>query len=504
MQNPRHNPPRILRLRLAYRNRFDAVAMLIYIIAVHVWSLRVYPLGRDYQALAEVGERLPFLARGLFAWEVQTFGGWVTGYHLVNIALLYLSMLCIYWFANYTLKGLWWMGTLAATLFMANPVHGEAVLNLSGVGDLVPFLVALLAITFYASHAWEPERWKIAASFALCALATLSYPTYAYLFLVIILYEFLATEPELKSYSRLWPFIAIGIAGIVRHGIGTANGFASLYFPFYPIGFLPETAQRFYEHPILGWCAAATAIFLLILLHRKTRRPAILFAILAIAAIRLGPSDRPVDPVHLIGGGQLLFPAMLYSVGLVGVFFRIMENIRWRIPMVGFTTMLAIIFIGMQIHANVHWRNAGREVQAFQLQAAETKAASPGARIGICPDYQYDVGAPLCLSESIKYTTPFSTAHAIESVLPLNRNQAGQMTAHIDSWSPQSAMVTVSNASILDAAPWPYTLSRTTDSIRIEMTEQRENEFVLHLTPLDGKSLPEVVLQPEKEQPEDE
>ena len=471
--------------------------MLIYITVVHVWSLRVYPLGRDYEALAEMGERLPFLARGLFAWEVQTFGGWAPGYHVVNIALLYLSMLCIYWFANYTLRGLWWLGTLTATLFMANPVHSEAVLNLSGVGDLVPFLVALLAVTVYASHAWEPERWKILGSFALCAVASLSYPAYTYLFLVIVLYEFLITELELKNYTRLLPFVAIGIAGIVRHGVGTASGFAPLYFSFYPIGFLPETAQRFLEYPVLGWCATATVVILLILLHRKARRPAILFAILAIAAIRLGPSDRSVDPVHLVGGGQLLFPTMLYTVGLVGVFFRIMENIRWRLPMVGFTTTLAIIFFGMQIHANVHWRNAGREVQAFQQRTAEARAIEPVARIGICPDYQYDGGAPLCLSESVKYDTPFSTALNLESVLPLNKDKDHQVTVHIDSWSTESATVTVSGAPVLEVLPWPYTFYGYFDSTNVKVTDERDDGFVLRLTPIPGKSLPRVVLQTE-------
>jgi len=179
---------------------------------------------------------------------------------------------------------------------------------------------------------------------------------------------------------------------------------------------------------------------------------------------------------------------------LVGVFFRIMESIRWRIPMVGFTTTLAVIFFGMQIHANVHWRNAGREVQAFQQQAAEARVASPDARIGICPDYQYDVGAPLCLSESVKYDTPFSTALDLESVLSLNRDKAGKLSVQMDSWSTESAAVTVSGASVLEVAPWPYDLSPEAGLIRVEVTNEGEDKFVLHLTPLDGKSLPEFVV----------
>lgn len=508
MQDTHANPPALVGLRLRYRNRFDAAAMFVYLCIVYANSLYIHPLGRDYAALAERGASMPWLARGLFAWEMATFGDNPLGYHAVNLLFLYAGMLLVFFLVNHTVRGVWWMGTLAACLFMANPVHSEAVLNLCGAADLVPFLAAMLAITLYAAHAYDPVPWRLASSLLFFAAAVLAYPQNAYLFLVIALLEFVTTEPDNRNRKRLWPYFFITLAGfyvnsgaIGEAGFSPARAFQPLYFTFYPIGFLPETARRFHEHPALGWLAAATVLFVLWLIHRRARSRAFLFAFLAMAAVRLYPGTRPVDPVHLIGGGQLLLPAALFSAGLVALFYRIMGNPRWRVPMVGVTTVLVVILFIMQIRENAIWSGAGREVRDFQRTAAQ---AAKGQRvpIGVCPDYAYFLGAPVCLSESIRFDTPFSEALDAVSLLRLNRDRYNAMTVQVRNWSKKGGQVVVSGTTPLAVAPWPYTLSRMGDEVltggaKVYLTEAGQDGFTYRVEPHAGKPLPQVLVPPE-------
>ncbi len=460
-------PPRLISLRLKYRNRFDAMAMLFYVCLVYAWSVNVYPLGRDYAILGGGGAGLPFLVRTVISWEVSLFGSFVPGYHLVNIALVYAAMLCIYRLVNYTLKGMWWFGTLAACLFMANPVHTEAVVNLTGAVDLVPFLVALLAITFYAAHAYEPGIWRYSGALLCFAVAVISYPLYAYLILVLFLYDLLITEPDLKNYKRLLPFLVVTACAfwthggmLFAHGFDCGRMFSPLYFIFYPIGFLPETARRFHEHPALGWFAGAAAFVILALVYRKARRPAILFGVLAMCAIRLYPGDRFIDPVHLIGGGQLLLANVFFLIALVALFYRIMEDPNWRVAMIGLTTVISIAFFVMQIRENVIWHKAGNRVHAFQTQAREALVPSHDTPLGICPDFQYWLGAPLCFTQSLTHDTPFSTALPVKPVVMLDGDKAGAVTVTQEEWARENGVIRVSGASALEVAPWPYDLSR--------------------------------------------
>src|SRR5689334_5940682 len=130
MSDEPKKPHPFIALRLNYKDAYDAIAMLIYLILVYGWGLWIYPLGRDFGHLANAGADLPIVARHLFAGEMRLFGANPAGYHLVNMALMYACMLLVYHFVNLSVRGLWWFGSLAACLFMANPVHSEAMHHL--------------------------------------------------------------------------------------------------------------------------------------------------------------------------------------------------------------------------------------------------------------------------------------------------------------------------------------------------------------------------------------
>jgi hypothetical protein len=501
---PRKQPKSVLgKLRWGHPDVYDAVSMTIYVTVVYLWALNVYPQGRDFALLAGGGEGLPTLLTHALRLEMALFGTWIPGYHLVNMALMLLCMECVFYVTRFAVKGPFWLGTLAAVLFMANPVHTEAMASVTGVLDLLPCLLALAALLAYTLHVKRYTWVTGVTAWAAFAAAVASSPANASLILVLILIEVLVLSPENRHYKRLIPFcFPTGMAlwghgaSLIAHGFSPKHMFAPLYFLLYPIGFLPESARRFHEYPVLGWVAAAAILLILAIIYRKARRPAILFGLLAMLSVRIFSGGRPIDPVHLVGGGQLLLANALFCMALVALFHRIMDHPRWRGIVVSGTTALCLVFFGMQISAVLAWRASGLRVEAFQRQATQAIEEKPGAIIGVCPDYQFYQGAPTCLSESIRYNTLFSKALSAQSLLPVHRNR--DMTVTIEEWSRKGGIVRIDGVTALDIAPWPYLPARGSGKIATEggmmaLMQSDETGFTVGLAPMNG-SLPVLVL----------
>ncbi|NUM53096.1 MAG: hypothetical protein HUU46_05580 [Candidatus Hydrogenedentes bacterium] len=442
MPEPAVKPHPLVALRLNHKDAYDAVAMFAYLLLVYGWGLWIYPLGRDYAHLARFGEELPTLARELFAMEVRVFGENTAGYHLVNMALMYACMLLIYRFVNISVKGAWWFGSLAACLFMANPVHSEAMHNLSGVADLMSCLAGLAALTAYAWNASAPSMGRHMLAYLLAGFAAGAYAENAALGPVLLAYELLVVPKESRAVGR---GLRIGILALTVSIIAgnfrlfgqfdLGQMFGPLYLIFYPIGFLPETVEAFHERPWTAWLAAGAVILILALIHRKAQRPILLFAIVGMAMLRLAPQLRPIDLTHMIGGGQLLLANVLFVLGLIVVVFRIMDHPRWRVPMISITTTLVIIFFAMQWRSIKTWHDAGEYVRGVQKLAQE-RAAQVG-QIGVLPDIRYYRGAPVCLSDAILDGVP---------ILPVHTKSLAAGEISVREWSERGGEVVVPSA----------------------------------------------------------
>ena len=446
MSDAPNTPHPLIALRVNYKNAYDAAAMFVYLISLYGWGLWIHPLGRDYEHLANLGSDMPFLARQLFSLEVKTFGADPVGYHLVNIGLMYACMLLVYHFINKSAKGLWRFGTLAASLFMANPVHSETMHNLSGVADLVPCLAGLMVLTAYAWNAEKPSKARLALALIFACVAAGLYRENAGMGFVLIAYELLVVRKE----SRLVPRgIVIGALAVVAAIIGghfsgmgeldLRQMFAPLYLVFYPIGFLPKTVESMHERMWLVWLSIAALLLVIELIHRKARRPEFIFAILGMLLLRIVPSAREVDLVHMVGGGQLLLPNVIFTLGFIIIVFRIMDHPRWRVPMITITTTLVIIFFVMQWRSLKTWSDAGKYVRDFQAHAREM--TQDGEVLGVLPDFQNYKGAPLALSQSISHDTPFSKRIDHVSIMPIHRPVLTAPQRWIASWSENGGEV---------------------------------------------------------------
>ena len=501
MENPapqsnHTNSRRLARLQRRYRRSYDAASLLVYLLAIYVWGLYLPALGLDFALLDDPYRIGSWAPSAVLEWEVRTFGGAAAIYHTVNLCFLYATTLVVYALTRLLIpKSPIWIATLAAALFMANPVHTDAVLLLSGVSDLLPAVVGLGALTLYVWTS-RPEKAptrtvNAIAAWVAVAAAVAMFRELVGLGLAVALYEGMIVGPERRApvLSRIAGILLFG-AGVAIHGnswnsraVDPTAMFAPLYFIAYPIGFLPENARLFYDWPVLGWLSALVVALLIFLVHRKTRHAVMLFGIFAAFAFRVMQGDGEVDPVHLAGGGNLLIESALLSIALVIVFARMMSHPKWRTIVITGTTLFALFVFVVQARVVFDWRHAANQVRAFQAGAAQ--ASLP---IGVFPDYQHFKTAPMNLSETISFDTPFSRAKAHQALLELDYHRG--MRVEVETYTPDEAVVRVELNDAQRIFPRPWALLRhdsvERDELRVEVVERGEDFVRLRVTPLTG------------------
>ena len=495
-QSGQENPRRLARLQRRYRRSYDAASLLVYVLAVYVWGLYLPAFGPDFALLDDPRRIESWASSAVFGWELRAFGAAPAMYHALNLGLLYAGTLIVYALTRLLVpKTPIWIATLAAALFMANPVHTDAVLLLSGVSDLLPAVVGLGALTLYV-WARRPENAPartvnaIAAWLAVAAAVAI-FRELVGLGLAVTLYDGMIVGPGRRAR------VLSSVAGIVLFGAGVAihwstwdssalspaATFAPLYFVAYPIGFLPENARLFYDWPVLGWLSALVVALLIFLVYRKTRHAVMLFGIFAAFAFRVMQGDREVDPVHLSGGGSLLIESALLSIALVVVFARMMSHPKWRTIVITGTTLFALFVFVVQARVVFDWRHAANQVRAFQAGAAHASSS-----IGILPDYQHFKTAPMNLSETISYNTPFSRAIAHQALLELDYHR--DMRVEVETYTPDKAVVRVELNDAQRIFPRPWALLRhdsaERDELRVEVVERGEDFVRVRVTPLAG------------------
>ncbi len=104
------------------------------------------------------GGRYRPLSFALFAIEHEIFGDSPSAHHFFNVIYYILTAFALYVFLSLLFptqkKSSWWVGIpfIAVMLFMAHPVHTEAVANIKGRDEILSFLGAVLAGVAYLKY----------------------------------------------------------------------------------------------------------------------------------------------------------------------------------------------------------------------------------------------------------------------------------------------------------------------------------------------------------------
>lgn len=424
----------------------------IYLVLVFGWMLALTPLGRDYAAMANP-DLLGPVPGHFFSGMMTLFSHCSWAYLLVNLVLLYTAMVMILVLARVLGRGPWWLGSVAAVLFMANPVKTEAVLSLAGIQYLVPGIFGLGVLLVYAvcrtRTGWLGRRFPLLVYLA----AILACPDTVPLFLVLVVLELCSFRGVPHRRSAILPIVFVGSIAYLVSGQWALPGamtpqamFVPLFLILYPIGMLPDTVAFFAAFPWAGWLCALLLAGFAVYLVRRAAHPLVTFGLLGAMAYRLLQGGKAVDPVTLSGGGALLIPAALLSLAICGGFLAIMRHPTWRFSVVRASTLLCVAAMLCQGWINVHWFRAGREVRQFQTAAAATATAHPAQPLAVVPDLQYLGTAPVMLAESVRYNTPFGVALPVRSILPLSLLPPAEIA--VFRYSPRELFVDVTGLAV--------------------------------------------------------
>lgn len=397
--------------------------MAVYCTIVYAWSWWVGPLGPDIARLAGEGN-LTAPAAWALDMAASAFTDQVLPYHLVNTLLIYASMVCIYLIVNRLTGAPTWLGVFAANLWMASPGHREATVALTGMVDLLPCLAALLALTAFMAHGIRPTATRLAALLVLLG-AALVFPENQWIGAVLLLFGLIMRAGDTGEGLRTLVGLAAVFAGLFLHArpsleaAGLFDRYGALYFCFYGIGLLPDTAERLASSPWLNGVAAAVVGTMIVLIHRKAARPAFLVAILGMFVYRSNSAVQPVDPVHLTGAGSLVFATALFMIGVGVLYARAMDHKRWS-PILGLSSItISAVFFLLMITTISPWREASRLSQAYRVEAAAAHAETAAAVL-VAPDFQAMRGAPLQLSSQLSHETAFGPRIPHVAALPID------------------------------------------------------------------------------------
>ncbi|MFP4502217.1 MAG: hypothetical protein ACLFTT_14545 [Candidatus Hydrogenedentota bacterium] len=422
----------------------------VYLLVVYVWSLGLGPVGADHVLLG--GADSPAVVRVLYA----LLGGFHLGYQVVNLLLLYGCMAAVFFLTNALVRGPVWMGSLAMALLMAHPVKSDAVLPLTSTPLLGANLLVLAGMACYAAHTRCGGTVLYALAVALF-VPSLCVPAMAGAALVPLVIEFVALPREARRCWRPTPFFALAVVNAIvhTHHFDAAGMFAPLAVIGYPIGFLPETAAGLSEQPLLGWVAGGAVVVVLGGLAWALRSRAFVFALLAMALVRLGNGGQFVDPYHLLGGGQLFLSIAMANIAFAAFCRRVIQHPKWHRPIVVMTTVLCLVFFGMQIRTIFAWRHAAGIVERAQAAAKEVLRETPDATFGLLPAYRAYEGAPVMLEEAIGAQVG---EDRVRPLLRVHVPKAGVDAAVVTAYESKHAVVRLENVRPLAVLPWPYTL----------------------------------------------
>ena len=162
-----------------------------------------------YRPLTMASYAINHYVNSLFA--PSTSSGQAVGFHIVNIIIHAVSSFLVFWLVNFLFKKKF-LSYAVFLLFLAHPIHTEAVTSIVGRAELLSFLFGVAGICFFIKN----NKILSAASFLLALLSKES----ALMVLPIIFYISVVFS-DIKiwdSFKKLWFFsLPLGFYALLRY-----------------------------------------------------------------------------------------------------------------------------------------------------------------------------------------------------------------------------------------------------------------------------------------------
>ncbi len=334
----------------------------------------------------------------IFATEWHWWHNWVYGWHTVSIGVHILAAVTLYFLLN-RLFARNLLALLVALIFVAHPVHNEAVVYVNSMGDSLATTFVLSALLLYTRFrqskkpAWISRSYW--ASLLVFPLGILSKETGFVLVGLLPLTDFLLLSKAKSFWGRVgqtlaatWPFIIMGIIYIIMRGtiLNFSNSF-NFYnennvftthptirlmtffkvlvqytgFLFFPYQLRVERDFHLAQSPmewdvIVGGLLVGFMIFCAFKYWRT--RPWVSFGV-GWFFMAIAPTSNVLVPINSVIYEHFLYMPMI-GIVLIVVFLSLEAAEKYHLipTLLKIIAVIMVIFCAINIHRNLDWRTS--------------------------------------------------------------------------------------------------------------------------------------------------
>ncbi|MBN3038480.1 MAG: tetratricopeptide repeat protein [Candidatus Omnitrophica bacterium] len=297
------------------------------------------------------------------------------GYHLTNLILHILVAISIYWLVSILFKDSP-LALFSALLFVAHPIHTEAVAYISGRADSLATLFMLLALIFYIKYC-DLKNMRLFMAAILCYLLAVFSRENSLIFPLIILLYHYAFEKKAQK-KLLLSLFGLSLAYIIlRAGFFSFSaphtecpntllqrlpGFFIALSRYIRLLFLPLDLHMEYGNDLFAWndprawLGLAMLLFLAIVAFRQRKRNMVIFLSIAWFFILLLPMSN-LYPINAYMAEHWLYSPSIGFFLIVAFYLSSMYKVE-RLRKFSIFALAAILLYSsfLTVKQNSYWK----------------------------------------------------------------------------------------------------------------------------------------------------
>lgn len=424
----------------------------LYLLVLFGWTLRLGPMGEDFSRLSEA-------AAGTGHWLFAACPGWFRGpsvlpARLAGLFMLYGVVGLIFRLSRSVTGGPWWLGSVAAVLFLAHPLKSPAVYTVTGTAALADSLLLLAAVWAVDESGRGGQVRKLTGWVVPTLIAWVTGRWWEALVLVAGWAWILRASRSGGTRRVMPPALAI-LGGGLYHAswdpmalIGLLHGGRAWLLTVWPFGLSPDTVRFFNGHP--GWHAAwsLTVWVGLILLTRKLAggTAARLAALTLPVCLAVGAR---LDFLTFEGGAAYAVPTALVAMTAGAGFRTQLEHPRFRRHTVVASTGVCLAMMAWHGWVALDWVRAHRLIS----DGLAAGAGMPEHEVlAVFPDVYRHGSAPVRLAEALRCPPPFGPGRDAWALAWVDLDPLLIRSVEVPEYGPDGGVLQLTGPP--DARPW--------------------------------------------------
>ncbi len=428
------------------------VADALYLLILFGWTLRLGPMGEDFV-------RLPEASAGKGGWFFTVCSGMFHGPSVVwprlaSLVLLYGVVVLVFRLSRSITGGPWWLGSVAAVLFLAHPVKSGAIFTVTGITALADGLLLLVAVWVVESSARGGVGRTLAGWLLPPGIAWITGQWWTALVLIAG-WAWIRQSTGWGGMRRVLP-VTLAILGGALYScswdpmglFGLLRGGQAWLLVAWPFGLSADAARFFEAYPAwhAAWSLITWAGLILLARHFAGRAAGRLVALSLPVCLAVGGR---LDVQTFEGGGAYMVPvALLALVGAAG-FRAQLEHPRFRKRTVAASTATCLALMAWHGWISMDWQRAHRLLKQGMAQAATI----PGDEtLAVFPDV-YRVGfAPVRLAEALRCPPPFGPGRDASALVWVEMTPGLTRVVDVPEYGPGGGTLRI--VDVVGAHPW--------------------------------------------------